>query len=267
MNPGSQAREAYDAATGADRDLLGRIALTPQSFWVGDWYPTDQVTGVVADYTGSASGAGAVGVLVLYAIPGRDCGLYSAGGVAADEYAGWVDAVATGIQGHPLVVLERMPVACLAEPPDQHVVPGLQEDDARTDAAAFERTTHRGQGDGRVTGADVDDDGHPREPIAIGRNQLSQVGQQLARQVVDDAVAKVLEQLGRRRLAATRQAAEDHDRRLRQRFRRGPDVGLPGHRPLRRMNRTVSSNRMYIVAMSAIGLTRSPPGVASAPAR
>ena len=115
MNPGSQAREAYDAATGADRDLLGRIALTPQAFWVGDWYPTDQVTGVVADYTGSASGAGAVGVLVLYAIPGRDCGLYSAGGVGADEYAGWVDAVATGIQGHPLVVLEPDALASLGD--------------------------------------------------------------------------------------------------------------------------------------------------------
>ena len=37
-----------------------------------------------------------------------------------------------------------------------------------------------------------------------------------------------------------------------------------GHRPLRLMNRTVSSNRMYIVPPRTIGLTRSPPGVATA---
>ncbi len=115
VNPDTQSREAYDAAAGPDRDLLGRIALTPQSFWVGDWYPTAEVTGVVADYTGRASAAGAVGVLVLYAIPGRDCGLYSAGGVAADEYAGWVAAVAAGIQGAPLVVLEPDALASLGD--------------------------------------------------------------------------------------------------------------------------------------------------------
>lgn len=115
VNADTQAREAYDAAAGPDRDLLGRIALTPQSFWVGDWYASDQVTGVVADYTGRASAAGAVGVLVLYAIPGRDCGLYSAGGVAADEYASWVAAVAAGIQGAPLVVLEPDALASLGD--------------------------------------------------------------------------------------------------------------------------------------------------------
>src|SRR4029078_12767949 len=37
-----------------------------------------------------------------------------------------------------------------------------------------------------------------------------------------------------------------------------------GHLPLRRIARTVSSNRMYIVPPRTVGLMRSPPGVATA---
>src|SRR5207249_704004 len=85
-----------------------------------------------------------------------------------------------------------------------------------------------------------------------------------AGQIVHDGVAEILEQLRGGCLAASRQAAENHDGRFGNRVRRRSDVGLPGHRPLRRMNRTVSSNRMYMVPPSTNGLTRSPPGVATA---
>ena len=45
----------------------------------------------------------------------------------------------------------------------------------------------------------------------IRRDELGQLGQQLGRQVVDDGVAEVLEQLRGGGLAAARQAAEDDD--------------------------------------------------------
>ena len=45
-------------------------------------------------------------MLAIYAIPGRDCGSYSGGGVATSEYARWIDTVADAIVGNPIIVLE-----------------------------------------------------------------------------------------------------------------------------------------------------------------
>ena len=52
-------------------------------------------------------------------------------------------------------------------------------------------------------------------------NQLRELGQQLARQVVDAGVAEVLEQLRGSGLAGARQAAQDHDVLARAVRRRG----------------------------------------------
>jgi len=44
---------------------------------------------------------------VLYAIPGRDCGSYSAGGFNKASYQKWITEVAAGIKGsQPIIVLE-----------------------------------------------------------------------------------------------------------------------------------------------------------------
>src|SRR5512133_2744768 len=37
----TQAYVAWESASGSDRDLLARIALTPQARWIGDWYADD----------------------------------------------------------------------------------------------------------------------------------------------------------------------------------------------------------------------------------
>ena len=164
----------------------------------------------------------------------------------------------------PARVRERMPVAGLAEAADQDLVAGLEVDDARPDAATLERSAHRREREVRVTRADVEHDGDAGEALAVRGHELGQVRQQLARQVVDDGVAEVLEQLGRGGLAAAGQAAHDHDGRLRSRLAQGPRLRLAGQRPERRMNRTVSSNSRNIVPPRTNGLTRSPPGVATA---
>ena len=54
-------------------------------------------------------------MLVVYAIPGRDCGSYSGGGVAESAYAAWIDTVASGIQGNPYVILEPDALAQLGD--------------------------------------------------------------------------------------------------------------------------------------------------------
>lgn len=114
VNPDTRAAAAAASATGEAKALLDRIAQTPQAFWVTDQNP-DSAAAAVADYTSRADEAGAIGVLVLYAIPGRDCGYHSAGGVADSEYARWVDAVAHAVVGEPWVVLEPDALAMLGD--------------------------------------------------------------------------------------------------------------------------------------------------------
>ncbi|WP_036969716.1 glycoside hydrolase family 6 protein [Promicromonospora kroppenstedtii] len=111
----TQAYAAWEAASGTDKDLLAKIALTPQSYWVGSWADADRSRDEVVDYTGRAADAGATGVLTVYAIPGRDCGNHSGGGVPESEYARWVDTVASGIEGNPVVILEPDALAQLGD--------------------------------------------------------------------------------------------------------------------------------------------------------
>ena len=96
------------------------------------------------------------------------------------------------------------------EAADQDVVAGLEEDDHRPDAAPLERAAHRPERERHVAGPDVDDDGRAAVALGLGGDQVRQVPQQLAGQVVHDDVAQVLEQLGGGRLAAAREAGE-HD--------------------------------------------------------
>ncbi len=48
--PGDHAHPPYTQATGATRDMLGRIALTPKAMWFGAWMPNDQIAGRIAEY-------------------------------------------------------------------------------------------------------------------------------------------------------------------------------------------------------------------------
>jgi cellulase/cellobiase CelA1 len=115
VDPTTQAYAAWQAASGTNKDLLAKIALTPQSYWVGNWADAEHSRGEVADYTGRAAAAGQTGVLTVYAIPGRDCGNHSGGGVPESEYARWVDTVASGIAGNPIVILEPDALAQLGD--------------------------------------------------------------------------------------------------------------------------------------------------------
>jgi cellulase/cellobiase CelA1 len=115
VDPTTQTYAAWEAASGPDKDLLAKIALTPQAYWVGDWAEADETRQQVADYTGRAAAAGQTGMLTVYAIPGRDCGNHSGGGVPESEYARWVDTVASGIEGSPVVILEPDALAQLGD--------------------------------------------------------------------------------------------------------------------------------------------------------
>jgi len=110
----SQAAAAAAAASGTERALLEKIAGTSQGFWVTG-SDAAAAAASVRDYTRRAQADGTAGVLVVYAVPGRDCGQHSSGGVAGSAYARWVDAVADAVVGKPWVVLEPDALAMLGD--------------------------------------------------------------------------------------------------------------------------------------------------------
>ena len=86
----------------ADAALLDKAASGGSARWLG---PADGTT-AVRTYAAAAGAAGRTPVFVTYAVPHRDCGSYSAGGLAtADEYRAWVSGVAAGLRGSRAVVV------------------------------------------------------------------------------------------------------------------------------------------------------------------
>lgn len=123
VDPHSNARREADALRTADparAALFDRIGDHAQADWFGDWHPTTDVRQRVADRLAAIRGVNALPVFVVYAIPARDCGGYSAGGLnSPDGYRAWMDEFAAGFDGGPAaVVLEpdavpQMTTACL----------------------------------------------------------------------------------------------------------------------------------------------------------
>ncbi len=87
-----------------------RISRQPQALWFTDYYPTSSVRAAARDYLGRAKAARKTPTMVVYAIPGRDCGQHSSGGLAGPAaYQKWVRQLAKGIRASrakPLLVLE-----------------------------------------------------------------------------------------------------------------------------------------------------------------
>lgn len=87
-----------------------------QALWITDYYPVDQVKEAVRAYAERANRADKTGMIALYAIPGRDCGLHSAGGFDPATYRRWVRQVAKGARGqHLIAVIEPDAVPFLGD--------------------------------------------------------------------------------------------------------------------------------------------------------
>ncbi|MFI5986921.1 glycoside hydrolase family 6 protein [Streptomyces sp. NPDC051555] len=115
-DPGAarQARELI--AAGHPREAAGitAMAATPHAVWLGDQSPA-RAEAEARAVTTRAARQGALPVLALYNVPGRDCSQYSAGGAADGKaYRAWIDAVVRGIEDRPVaVVLEPDSLALL----------------------------------------------------------------------------------------------------------------------------------------------------------
>jgi hypothetical protein len=130
-------------------------------------------------------------------------------------------ALAFDRAGDAAAVAERVAVPGLAEPPDQDVVARLEEHEAGLDAAALRARRARRRGPAARHRLGHRARSRPARTACGPRDELRELGQELAGQVVHDEVAEVLEQLSPPRLAATRQPAEDDDGLLVRRWREG----------------------------------------------
>ncbi|HEY3989207.1 MAG TPA: glycoside hydrolase family 6 protein, partial [Acidobacteriaceae bacterium] len=87
--------------------LITAMETVPQAVWLTSGTPS-QISATVTAALRQAKVERAVPVLVLYNIPGRDCGSYSAGGAQnTADYETWIDAIAAAIGDQKaLIVLE-----------------------------------------------------------------------------------------------------------------------------------------------------------------
>ncbi len=102
--PYQQALALTAAGREQDAALIRRIADRPLPTWLSA--ETAVARDEVDDLVTRAKEAGQLPVVVVYNLPDRDCGGYSAGGAKSDEaYRDWLTAVAQGIGDRPVIVI------------------------------------------------------------------------------------------------------------------------------------------------------------------
>jgi endoglucanase len=88
----------------ADAAALDKIAGQPAAAWIGNWNP--QIEMDVKRQVLPKTRAGGLPVMILYNLPFRDCGSYSAGGAgSAEGYRKWIRGVAAGIGSRRAVLV------------------------------------------------------------------------------------------------------------------------------------------------------------------
>jgi endoglucanase len=100
-----QASALAAAGRSADAATARTIAARPSSVWLGDWLSTSSLRTTVQQHLAAAERQGRTPVFVTYAIPGRDCGSYSAGGLSAGAYGTWNRVLSDTLRGHRAVVI------------------------------------------------------------------------------------------------------------------------------------------------------------------
>lgn len=103
----SSAAKAAKLANGTENSApFAQLARTPTAIWLlPEAHATAEITEYVSGIAGDAAVKGELPVFVVYGIPSRDCGNFSAGGASSQEYPLWVSAIAQGLAGQASVVI------------------------------------------------------------------------------------------------------------------------------------------------------------------
>ncbi|WP_411698363.1 glycoside hydrolase family 6 protein [Conyzicola sp.] len=118
VNPDSAAVRAAADPTLSAADAADILALstTPQAIWlVPEAHPTASIGSYVSEIVAAETASDTIATFVVYGIPERDCGNFSAGGLTAAEYPLWLDAVAAGIGDTTTAVVLEPDSLSLAE--------------------------------------------------------------------------------------------------------------------------------------------------------
>jgi endoglucanase len=130
-NQVAQQAQSWASSRPADAKLLEKIAKQPVAVWMGEW--SGDIKAAAFNLGQVANREGTVPVVVLYNVPNRDCGQYSAGGsVSPDAYRKWIRQFAAGAgANHFIVILEpdALPLMskCLS-PADQKARMAMMKD-------------------------------------------------------------------------------------------------------------------------------------------
>jgi endoglucanase len=120
-SPAAKQAAAWRSTRPADAQKMDVLAAAPTAKWLGGWNANVESDARTAAQ--AAASKNATAVFVLYNIPGRDCGGYSAGGTSLDQYASWVSSVARGVgSSKALILLEPDAIAnasCLSSTDQQ----------------------------------------------------------------------------------------------------------------------------------------------------
>lgn len=117
VDPDSQAIRAVDSATdSATRDAFLTIADQPTGIWLTpEKYPAGEVGPFVAQVVADAAAQDTLPLFVVYGVPDRDCGQFSAGGTTVEGYEVWVREIAAALDGTGTPVILEPDSISLAE--------------------------------------------------------------------------------------------------------------------------------------------------------
>ncbi|MEY2848689.1 MAG: hypothetical protein RI885_1354 [Actinomycetota bacterium] len=89
----------------AEAAEMRRISGQPTAIWIGDWFAEPLLGSVLRRHVAAAAAQKKTMVFATYAIPDRDCGGYSAGGLSPSAYLEWNRSVAKALAGTRAVVI------------------------------------------------------------------------------------------------------------------------------------------------------------------
>ena len=121
VDPNSPSAKEVAALTAAgalaEASKIREISSQPGAIWLTGWATGATLTNYLQRYVTAARSAGAVLTFVTYAIPNRDCGGYSAGGLTASGYIEWNKTIASALAGTgSTVIVEPDALAMLSKP-------------------------------------------------------------------------------------------------------------------------------------------------------
>jgi len=120
VDPSSPSAKEVAALTAAgalaEASRIREISGQPGAIWLTGSPTGTALTSYLQRYVAAARSTGAVLTFVTYAIPNRDCGGYSAGGLTSSAYIAWNQTIASALAGTgSIVIVEPDAVAMLSK--------------------------------------------------------------------------------------------------------------------------------------------------------